>query len=115
MFKELRDIEELPRQSATQVKNQWGEVARQVRQQGSVAVTNHSAVDMVLMDAELYRELSKGMALLKSREQSVLDELASRFDSRLAVLQQPDAGRKLEAVFASRGKLARRPKAGASF
>jgi prevent-host-death family protein len=115
MFKGLRDIDELPRQSATQVKNQWGEVVRQVRQQGSVAVTNHSAVDMVLIDAEIYRELSKGMSVLRSREQSVLDELASRFDTRLAVLQQPDAGKKLEALFASRGKLTRRPKAGASF
>lgn len=115
MFKALRNLEDLPRQSSTRVKNQWGEVVRQVRQQGSVAVTHHSAVDMVLLDAETYQQLINEVLVLQQRQQSALAELDSRFDARLAVLQQPDAGSRLDTVMTSRGKLARRPRAGTSF
>lgn len=82
---------------------------------GSVAVTNHSAVEMVVLDVSTYRQLTEDIQTLKAREQTVLNELAQRFDARLAVLQQPDANRKLAAVFESRGKLGQRPKAGATF
>lgn len=46
---------------------------------------------------------------------AAVDELAARFQARLTVLQQADAGGKVKAVFAARGKLARRPGAGAAF
>jgi hypothetical protein len=45
----------------------------------------------------------------------VLQQLTEQFDQRLAVLQQAGASDKVAAVFASRGKRARRVKAGASF
>jgi hypothetical protein len=112
---ELPGLDELPRQNASQVKNKWGEVVRLVQEVGSVAVTNHSAVEMVLIRAATYRQLVQEILALNAREQSVLDELASRFNSRLATLQQPDAGRKVRALFAAKGKLTRRPKAGTSF
>jgi len=44
-------LDQLPRQNASQVKNRWGEVVRQVRQSGSVAITHHANVEMVLLDA----------------------------------------------------------------
>lgn len=114
MITELPSLEELPRQNASQVKNKWGDVVRLVHQSGSVAVTNHSSVEMVLVDAATYRKLAQCISALKAREQLVLDELAQRFDARLATLQQSST-RKVTALFESRGKLAKRPKAGASF
>ena len=70
---------------------------------------------MVLLDAATYQQLTRDLLALNAREQSVLDELAGRFDARLAVLQQPGAARKVDALFEARGKLVKRPKAGASF
>ena len=115
MHAELPTLDQLPRQTASNVKNKWREVVRQVRETGSVAVTTHSAVDMVLVDAGTYEQLTAHAAALKAREQSVLDQLAADFDRRLAGLQQPDARDKAAAVFASKGRLARRPKAGSGF
>ena len=115
MLNELPSLEQLPRKNATQVKNKWGDVVRQVQQVGSVAVTSHSTIEMVLVDAATYRRLAGEVAAFNAREQSVLEELANRFNARLAVLQKPGAGDKAEAVFAARGKFKRRPRAGASF
>jgi hypothetical protein len=112
---ELPSLEELPQQNATQVKNKWGEVVRLVQELGSIAVTSHSAVEMVLLRAATYRQLVKEILALNAREKSVLDELATRFDSRLATLQQPDAGLRIGKVLAAKGKLTRRPKVGESF
>jgi PHD/YefM family antitoxin component YafN of YafNO toxin-antitoxin module len=115
MITELPSLDELPRRNASQVKNKWREVARLVQELGSVAVTNHAAVEMVLLRAATYRQLVQEVLALNAREQSLLDELASRFNSRLAALQQPDAGQKVQALLAAKGKLTRRPKAGPSF
>ena len=115
MTTELLDLASLPRQSATQVKNKWADVVRQVREMGSVAITNHSAVDMVLVDAATYRRLTADMLALKAREKSVLDDLEGRFTARLAMLQERDAQHKVAGLFKARGRAALRPKAGATF
>ena len=115
MLTALPALDDLPRQNASQVKNKWGDVVRLVRQSGSVAITNHAAVEMVLLDAATYQQLTEDLQMLGAREQSVLEALSARFDSRLAVLQQPEASQRIGALFEARGKLARRPKAGASF
>ena len=111
----LLDLASLPRQTASHVKNKWGEVVRQVREVGSVAITNHSAVEMVLVDAATYRQLTTDMMALKAREQSVLEDLTGRFNAQLAVLQEPDAQQRVAGLFDARGKGALRPKAGATF
>jgi len=111
----LAELADLPRHNTSMVRNKWGDIVRQVRQTGSVAITNHSIVEMVLLDAETYRQVTEALASIKEREKALLDELASRFDARLTVLQAPDARDKLEALRASRGRLAQRPKAGTSF
>ncbi len=115
MINELPLLDTLPRRNASQVKNKWGDLVRLVQASGSVAVTNHSSVEMVVLDASTYRQLTQDILALKTREQTVLSDLAERFDARLAVLQQPDASRKVTSVFKARGKLIQRPKAGASF
>jgi prevent-host-death family protein len=111
----LPSLNDLPRQNASHVKNRWGDVVRQVQQSGSVAVTNHSTVEMVLLTAATYNQLVEDAQALKAREQSVLDELGRRFDARLGVLQQPDAAAKVGKLFAAKGKLEQRPKAGDTF
>jgi prevent-host-death family protein len=115
MIAQLPKLEDLPRQTASDVKNKWREVVREVREAGSVAITSHSSVEMVLVDAEAYRQLAAGVAALKEREASVLEQLSAQFNERLATLQAPDAGARTAAVFKRRGSLSRRPKAGASF
>jgi PHD/YefM family antitoxin component YafN of YafNO toxin-antitoxin module len=111
----LAELADLPRHNASMVRNKWGDIVRQVHQTGSVAITNHSNVEMVLLDAQTYRQVTDALAAIKAREQSLLDELASRFDARLSVLNEPDARGKLDALLASRGRLVQRPRAGASF
>lgn len=115
MISELPKLEDLPRQTASDVKNKWREVVREVRASGSVAITNHSSVEVVLVNADAYRQLAASAAALKEREASVLDELSAQFNERLAGLQAPDAGKKAAAVFQRRGRLSTRPKAGTSF
>lgn len=107
--------EELPARPASQVKNRWGDVVRQVRESGSVAVTNHAAIEMVLIDTATYRRLAETVQALQAQEQSVLDTLDQAFRDRLAVLQAPDAAQRVDRLFAARGQSGRRPKAGASF
>jgi len=115
MLAELPTLDQLPRQSASDVKNRWRDVVREVREAGSVAITNHSTVELVLVDAARYQQLTASAAALKVRERSVLDQLAADFDKRLAVLQEPDAAQKVASVFGSRGKLVKRPRAGNAY
>ena len=112
----LRDLDELPQQNATHVKNKWGDVVRQVQQEGSVAITNHSKVEMVLVTANVYRQLTSLMSEVKERErQQQLDELKKRFDQRLAGLKRPDFADTVDRVLAARGKLENPPKAGETY
>jgi len=115
MLTDLPDLSALPRQNASHVKNKWGEVVRLVHQSGSVAITNHATVEMVLLDAAKYQQLAQEVQALRAREQSVLEELAGRFNQRLAVLQQPAAADRVQSLLRAGGKLGSRPKAGASF
>jgi PHD/YefM family antitoxin component YafN of YafNO toxin-antitoxin module len=121
MLTELRDIDELPRQKASQVKNKWGDVVRLVHQSGSVAITNHANIEMVLVDAEAYRELTRMAQAMKERNRATLEQLNERFSERLAVLQQPDAHDRLDSLLATRSRSPRgkskdaAPKAGPAY
>ena len=111
----LPKLEDLPRQTASDVKNKWREVVREVRESGSVAITNHSSVELVLVNAEAYRQLAASAAALQEREAAVMEQLSAQFDERLAALRAPAAARKAAAVFKRKGKLSTRPKAGSAF
>jgi PHD/YefM family antitoxin component YafN of YafNO toxin-antitoxin module len=115
MLTALPSLADLPRQNASHVKNKWGDVVRHVHQVGTVAITNHANVEMVLIDAATYQQLSQEINALNTREQSALDDLTQRFNDRLAVLQAPQAPQRLDALLAAKGKLRTKPKAGASF
>ena len=111
----LPSLDDLPRHPASHVKNRWGEVVRQVRASGSVAVTSHSSVEMVLVDTATYRRLVNDAGSSAAREQSVLNQLNEAFEARLATLQQPAAAQQVDALFETRGHLKARPKAGATY
>lgn len=119
MSSALPSIDEMPRKNASQVKSMWGDVCRAVRQAGSVAVTNRSAVEMVLVDAAVYREMTEKIHELEIREQARLEQtlnaLSDRFDARLAVLNQPDAQTKLQELLDADGQNFNRPIAGKTY
>jgi prevent-host-death family protein len=115
MIVEFPPLEDLPRQTSSDVKNKWRDVVREVREAGSVAITNHSSVEVVLVNAQAYRQLAASAAALKEREAAALEQLSAQFKQRLAGLQAPGAGAKAAAVFKRKGKLATRPKAGTAF
>jgi|SRR6185369_138368 len=52
---------------------------------------------------------------LAVQRRKLLGQLAADFDKRLAALRAPDAAQKVSAVFASGGKLTKRPRAGAGY
>lgn len=115
MLTALPTLAELPRQNASHVKNKWADVVRHVHQVGSLAITNHANVEMVLLDAATYQQLHQDIEAFNAREQAALDELTQRFNDRLAVLQEPAARKRLDALLAAKGKLRSKPKAGASY
>ncbi len=108
-------IEELPRKTATQVKNKWSDLVREVRVSGSVAVTHHDMVEMVVVEAGRYREMAALVDSAERRQTDTLAELVAEFDQRLAELRVPDSRQRVEKALASRGRATPRPKAGASF
>jgi len=108
-------INRLPRRNATEVKNKWGDLVREVRARGQVAITQHGKVEMVLLDADHYREMMARIQGVEKRNRTALAELGAEFDRHLATLQAPKARKKAEAAMKSRGRVSPRPKAGMSF
>jgi prevent-host-death family protein len=111
----LRALEDLPSQRSSEVKNKWGNVVRQVQSQGSLAITNHSNVQMVLLTAETYQSLVDLVDRLQAREQSGIDELSEEFKTRLAALQDPQARQRVGKLLAAKGKARKSPVAGKTF
>lgn len=111
----LLALEDLPTQNASQVKNKWGDVARQVRESGSLAITSHSTVEMVMLSAATYRSLIDLVASAQAREKSALDELSGQFKERLAGLQHSDARARLNSLLATKGTSKSSPIAGDTF
>ena len=97
--------EDLPTRSATQVKNAWADVVRLVHQEGGVAVTNRSNVEMVLIHATTYKKILATLETVRTEQQERLDALDRAFSERLKVLQDPSAAARVQAVMASKGKL----------
>lgn len=108
-------LDALPTQKSTQVKNKWGDVVRQVHDQGSLAITNHSNVELVMLSAGVYQSLLDTIETLQARERAELDALSEQFKTRLQTLQQPQAHDRLARVLASKGKAKKAPIAGKTF
>jgi hypothetical protein len=111
----LPQIEELPRRNATHVKNRWGALVREVRALGSVAVTSHDKIEIVVLASATYREMAKLVRGAAERRRAALGELADAFDRHLAALKAPDAKKRVASAMAAKGRAKRRSKAGVSF
>jgi PHD/YefM family antitoxin component YafN of YafNO toxin-antitoxin module len=111
----LRSLEALPQKSATEVKNGWAKVVREVRSSGSVAVTQHDRVEMVVMDAETYHEITALATEQTERRRAALEALTQAFDQRLRSLDNAETPKKFAAVRAAKGRLKHPPKAGSTF
>lgn len=106
------DVEALPRRESSQVKRNWGGVAREVRETGRVAVTTHKRIEMVILSTSEYSDLVRKATQAESCQKDALARLTARFDERLARLQAPDAADKVDDLFAAQGRARTRPKAG---
>jgi len=100
------DIAALPQREATEVKNKWGSVVRQVKAQGLVAITNRKEPQplLVVLSAEEYGRLMAQIDEAAAYREKVLASLTARFDESLAKLQAPDARERIEALFAAKGR-----------
>lgn len=107
-------IEDLSRRTASYLKNRFSDCVREVRRAGVVAITHHSNIEVVLVDADFYREMTTPFIAETNdpKREVSLAELSAEFDRRLAVLQSPDARGRVDAIMDARGKTKRRPKAG---
>lgn len=108
-------LEDLPTQASSEVKNRWGQVVRQVQKTGSLAITHHSNIEMVLSTAEHYQALLAEVARLHARERTQLEELSAQFMRRLDKLQQADAHARLARVMEAKGEASVPPIAGQSY
>lgn len=70
----LPPIDELPRRNATEAKNRWGRLVREVRALGAVAITNHGYVEVIVIDAGKYRELVALVDAAEERRKAALEE-----------------------------------------
>lgn len=115
MATDLPQIEELPHRNATEAKNRWGSLVREIRALGTIAITSHDRVEVVILEAETYRRVAALVSGAEQRRKVALDELSAEFDRHLASLQAPHARARVEATMAAKGRVKTRSKAGASF
>ena len=96
----LKPLDALPQTPASDVKKLgWRGVMRVVARDGKVVVTNHNQPEAVILPVEEYTRLLDLLREAADRDEAALDALRRRFDERLASLQAPDAGEKLDAIF----------------
>ena len=116
MTMKVEPIESLVKLAATEVKKQgWRGIMRTVEPEGIVAVTNHNEPEAVIVSAKEWTKIVAIMAQVESETSAVLETLRKRFDERLAVLKEPDAGDRLRAVMATPARLDGTLKAGSGY
>lgn len=112
----LGALDSLPQTSASDVKNfGWRGVMKAVDLAGAIVVTNHKEPEAVVISVELYEALRAVADRAQEGKISVLAGLRAEFDQRLAVLNVPDAGKRLRAVMKKRARLDGKVKVGKSF
>lgn len=110
------NLTDLPRIPASDVKTRgWRGVMRALTAKGPVVVTNHSQPEAVILSAQDYELLITVVKASESRTETGLDTLRHRFDERLAVLRQDNAGDRLRAISKSPTTLRGKVKAGTGY
>ncbi len=106
----LADLPELP---ASDVKHRgWKGVMSEVRAQGVVVITNHSAPEAVVLATAEYLRLCDAARSGEQQTEAQLDVLRQRFDERLASLEAPAAAHRLRRAMDAPVRLRGRVKAG---
>jgi prevent-host-death family protein len=108
-------LEKLPQRNAAQVKNKWADVVRDVRKLGSVAVTQHNQIEMVVMSAETYQKIAALAEEARAHSEAGLAELSADFDRRLASFKTEGIRDRVENVKSARGHIKRPRKAGTTY
>src|SRR5690606_32441797 len=106
----------LPRTPASDVKKHgWRGVMQSVAHHGKVLVTNHNTPEAVILSTAEYRAMVEAVRAAQAQVPNTLDNLRQRFDERLAVLNQADAGDRMRALIQQAPALEGKLKAGSSF
>jgi prevent-host-death family protein len=109
-------LENLPHTPASDVKKRgWRGIMETVRRTGAVAVTNHDRPEAVILPIDEYGRLLKFAQDADAGNRAKLEALRRKYDEKLAVLNAPDAGEKLDSIFDKPIDLGGRVIAGASF
>lgn len=108
----LPPIEELLRRSATEAKNRWGGLVREVRALEGIAITSHGYVEVVVIEAGRHRELAAFVGAAEERREAAREELSADFDRHLASLQSPETKARVEPAVTAKGRVKTRTKAG---
>lgn len=96
----LKPLATLSRTPASDVKKLgWRGVMKAVARDGQVLVTNHDEPEAVILPVEEYAAILEALRGLAARDEAMLDTLRRKFDERLACLDAPGAGKKLDALF----------------
>ena len=111
----IPSLNTLPQRSATQVKNRWADVVRDVRKLGSVAITQHNQVEMVVMNAEIYQKIVAHTEEARVRGEAGLTTLSDDFDRRLESFKTDGIRDRVESVMSARGRIKRPAKAGTTY
>ena len=108
-------LDGLPRTPASSLKTLgWRGVMQAVREAGRVLVTNHDKPEAVIVSLEAYTAMARAVEDARRRDADVLDVLRTRFDERLAALDESDAGDRLRKVMDAPATLRGKVRAGAS-
>ena len=107
---------QLQRKPVSDVKREgWRGIKRSVEAAGTLLMTSHDQPEAVILSLAEYRQLTEMAALSQREQQDKLDRLSRAFDAELAVLQRPDAGKRLRTAFAAPVALKGKVVAGRSF
>ncbi|OZI66806.1 type II toxin-antitoxin system prevent-host-death family antitoxin [Bordetella genomosp. 11] len=109
-------LDRLPVAAASSVKKEgWRGMMRALATEGRLLITNHNQPEAVILSTAEYARLVHAAQAANQAMPDPLAELRRRFDERLAVLDDDDAGDRLRAAMRSPGRLDGKVKAGPTY
>ena len=109
------DVESLPARSSTEVQDKWGNVVREVRSKGRIAITSRGHADMVIMSREEYNRVMEALSAPSAATADPVVDLTRRFDERIARMNNGTMASKFTRLRAMTGQVPNPPIAGESF
>lgn len=101
MSKAMKNIDKLQHHSSSFVRSNWSQLSKSVAQQGSIAITHHTNVEMVLVRAADYEAMVNALEEVKAQKLSPIDELARKFKQELAQQLSANTQEKMQQLFSS--------------